>query len=100
MMVRRRRCNSASELKQHLGYAGRGTNTDMNRVVVGLAAAVMGVWLCSGAIANPWTIKPFERPERANITVPDLAFLPTPEDVRKYDTYYYFYKTGVSYEAA
>jgi len=46
------------------------------------------------------TIKPLERPDRAAVSLPNLEFTPKPADVRAYDSYFYFYKAGVTYDAA
>jgi hypothetical protein len=59
---------------------------------------VLGIFQQS-AVAQE-VIKPLERPDPARITVPDLSFTPTPHDIKNFDSHYYFYKTGVSYEAA
>jgi hypothetical protein len=52
--------------------------------------------------ANSQTvITPLERPNATSITVPDVAgFKPTPKDVRNFGDYFYFHKSGVSYERA
>jgi hypothetical protein len=53
----------------------------------------------TSASAQP-TIKSIERPDPASVTVPDLAFKPGRRDPVGYDDYFYFHKSGVSYERA
>ena len=63
-------------------------------------AAVPLALLLSPASAQT-VITPLERPDAASVTVPDMAgFKPTPKDARNFDDYFYFHKSGVSYERA
>lgn len=67
---------------------------------LGAALAVAALCLAMPAAAQIIEIKPVERPDPASLSLPDMAFKPTPRDIRRYDTYYYFHKPGVSYERA
>lgn len=67
---------------------------------LGAALAAAALCLAMPATAQNTEIKPVERPDPASLSLPDMAFKPTPKDVRRYDTYYYFHKPGVSYEHA
>lgn len=66
----------------------------------GAAVAAVALCLATPAAAQNAEIKPVERPDPASLSLPDMAFKSTPRDVRRYDTYYYFHKPGVSYERA
>lgn len=67
---------------------------------LGAALAAAALCLAIPAAAQDAEIKPVERPDPTSLSLPDLAFKPTPRDIRRYDTYYYFHKPGVSYERA
>ncbi len=71
-----------------------------SKAEVAIAAMLFffGNFLLSAAAQE--VITPLERPDPAHITVPDLNFAPSPHDIKNFDSHYYFYKTGVSYEAA
>ncbi len=64
-----------------------------------IAALALAGFAITPAIADG-VLKPLDRPDPATVTIPDLAFTPTPGDVRNYDDYFYFYKPGVTYETA
>ena len=65
-------------------------------------AALMAGWLAGvPAWADGETVlKPLERPDSTTITVPDMTFTPGKADLRRFDEYFYFHKSGVSYERA
>ena len=64
-----------------------------------LPTAAAAVLLLCGSEASA-QIKPLDRPDPKSITVPNLGFTPTLRDQHMFDTYFYFYKHGVSYETA
>jgi hypothetical protein len=66
------------------------------------AGAAVAACLCLAVrpAAADNTIAPLVRPDPATITLPDMTSPPTARDARNYDSYFYFYKAGVSYEAA
>ncbi|HKY18346.1 MAG TPA: hypothetical protein VJL82_05380 [Rhizomicrobium sp.] len=39
-------------------------------------------------------------PDPTTVTIPDLSFKPSKRDAGRYDEYFYFHKSGVSYEKA
>jgi hypothetical protein len=64
-----------------------------------VAALALAALAGTPAVADG-TLRPLDRPEPATVAVPDLTFTPKSSDVRSYDDYFYFYKPGVTYEAA
>ena len=65
-------------------------------------AVLLASWsVTTSALADTeTTLGPLERPDAATITVPDMAFTPGKADISRFDEYFYFHKTGVSYERA
>jgi hypothetical protein len=63
---------------------------------------MMGTLLVASAAlaAEGAAIQPLERPDPKGITVPDLASAPAQRERGDYDEYFYFYKAGVTYDAA
>lgn len=59
-------------------------------------------WLASTPVSadTEISLKPLERPDAAAVTVPDMTFTPAKADIRRFDDYFYFHKSGVSYERA
>jgi len=64
-----------------------------------IATTLLFIWVTSPALAEQ-SLAPLQPPDPKGIVLSDLNFAPTPKDVRDYDTYFYFYKSGVSYQTA
>src|ERR1043165_3550951 len=66
----------------------------------GIAILVACCLNATFAGAQTIVVKVLERPDPTTVTVPDMAFKPGRSDLRGFDDYFYFHKSGVSYERA